>query len=119
MKQEIYKDKALSQLFGREEEIPFSDLLNRQIMQKVYKVQKRREIRNLCIVGITSLLMLAGVFVMLTYYLKVDFSHLFQGVMKKPDNFLLPDLFSVLFISLIVCCLLWIDYRIRKKWFRT
>ena len=100
MKQEIYKDKALSQLFSREKEIPVSDLLNKQIM---------------CIAGATSLFMLAGVFIMLKYYLKVDFSMLFQGFTKKPDHFLLPDFFPVLFISLIVCSLLWIDHRIRKN----
>lgn len=119
MKQEIYKDKALSQLFSREETCPVSELLNKQIMQKVYRTQKRREIRNLCIAGTISLLMLAGLFVTLKYYLNVDFSIVFQDVIKKPDNFLLPDLFPVLFISVIACCLLWIDYRMRKKWLRT
>lgn len=119
MKQEIYHDKALSQLFSREEEGSFPELLNGQIMQKVYKVQKRREIRNLCIAGTTSLLMLAGVFVLLKYYLDFDFSILLQGFTKKPDTLLLPDFFPVLFIGIIVCSLLWIDHRMRKKWLRT
>ncbi len=120
MNRDIYKDKALLQLFSREKEKPSSDALNERIMQKVYKAQRKREIRNLCIAGTTSLIMLAGVVVMLKYYLKIDFSILFQGFTftKKPDNFLLPDLFPVLFISLIVCGLLWIDHRIRKKWLR-
>lgn len=119
MKQEIYKDKALSQLFSQAETGPLSDRLNKQIMQKVYKARRMREIRNLCIAGATSLLMLAGVFILLKYYLKVDFSIVLQGFTKKPDNWQLPDLFPVLFISLIVCGLLWIDHRIRKKWLRT
>ncbi|MDE5638886.1 MAG: hypothetical protein K2I47_03710 [Odoribacter sp.] len=119
MKQEIYKDKALSQLFSREETCPVSELLNKQIMQKVYRTQKRREIRNLCIAGTISLLMLAGVFILLKYYLKVDFSIVLQGFTKKSGNWQLPDLFPALFISLIVCGLLWIDLRMRKKWLRT
>lgn len=119
MKQDLYKDKVLSELFRQKEEIPESDALKKQIMQKVYRSRKRKEIGNFCLVGATSCLLLTGVVVMLKYYLKTDFSMLFQGFIKKPDNFLLPDLLPALFISLIVCGLLWIDYRMRKKWLHT
>ncbi len=119
MKQDLYKDKILSELFRQKEEIPASDVLKKQIMQKVYKSRKRKELGNFCLVGATSCLMLTGAIVMLKYYLNVDFSMLFQGFTKKPDNFLLPDLLPALFISLIACGLLWIDHRIRKKWLRT
>lgn len=119
MKQELYKDKALLQLFSRDEKIPFPDTLEKQIMQKVYKAQKRKEILNLCIVGAVSVGMSVGGFAMLKYYLKFDFSILFREFTEKPDNLLLPDFSPILFISLIVCCLLWIDHRIRMKWLRT
>ena len=118
MKQDLYKDKILLELFRQKEEIPESEALKKQIMQKVYKSRKRKELANFCMVGVTSCIMLTGVVVMLKYYLKVDFSMLFQGFIKKPDNFLLPDLLPALFISLIVCSLLWIDHYIRKKWLR-
>lgn len=119
MSRELYKDNVLSELFRREEESPESDALKKQIMQKVYKARKRKEIGSFCIAGATSLVMLAGVFVMLKYYLKMDFSTVFQGFLKKPDSFLLPDFVPALFIGMIVCGLLWIDHRIRKKWLRT
>lgn len=117
MNKEIHKDHALRHIFNLHRETALPEGLNVQIMKKVYRIQKRREIRNLFFVGFTSLTLLSAVILVLKYYLKFDFSILLLELTESPANFTFPFK-PILFISIIVCCLLWIDNRLRKKWQR-
>lgn len=115
MKKETYKDKAIQHLFNSQD-IFFPGNLNERIMQKVYKAQKRKGIRNLFIAGATSLILLTGVILMLKYYLKFNFSTLLPNFIVNQENISFPSFIPIFFICIIVCSLLWLDYRLRKRW---
>ena len=122
MSKEIYKDRAIEQYFQGKEDLSSLPLLNAQIMYKVRKVQKRREIRNLFITGSTSLCLTIGVVCMLKYYWGFSFSDLFHDTisnMKMPSGLSFPSPLPILFICVIVSCLLGLDYLLHKKLSRT
>lgn len=115
MKQEELNDKALHEIFKRISENPSFEDLQAQIMQKVYRVQKKKEIRNLIVVSLTSAVMFAFAVYILTYYLAFDLTDTFvtviKGVAVVPFEGFSPFIFTVLPFLL----LLWIDHRFRKR----
>lgn len=69
MNREELNDKALQEIFKRISASPLPEKLNRQIMQKVQKARKRRELRNIAIVVFTSIAMLVSACYVLIHYL--------------------------------------------------
>lgn len=115
MKQEELNDKALHEIFRRVSENPLSDDLNARIMQKIYRVQKKKEIRNLIVVSLISALMVAFAVYILTHYLSFDlrrtFATVIKGITAVPSAGFSPFIFTLLPVLL----LLWIDHRFRKR----
>lgn len=108
-------DKALQHIFQKTQNEAFlPDDFNRRLMQKVQKVQKRREIYTWTGIGLFSLFLVAGAFLIMKYYLHFNFST-WITIVEKPDNMTFSGFSFVLWPSCIVGCLLWLDYRLRKR----
>lgn len=118
-KKEEVKDRALRHIFRQGRETYPSDELNKRIMQRVYKIQKRKEIRNICVVSFTSLALMAGVFCMLRYYYSFHVKDFIPSLFGKSGSIVFPDLSFVLLPICILCILLWLDYRFRKRLHRS
>ena len=111
----VKKDKALHELFRRSQsDNMLSAEFTRTVMRKAGRIEKSREMRDLILVAATSLALGTAVYFLLTEYLGINiWKSLQKAFTPHPESKVIYV--PYLFVALIAWVLLWLDYRLRKR----
>lgn len=115
MEKHIPNDKALHLIFEKMNQESLPADFQRQVMQKIAKVQKQQERKELLIVSVVALGISIGALYILIHDLSFSFTGLYKTIFEKTGSFAPSNLGFYTLIGLATVILLTGDYYLRRS----